>query len=65
MSRPNFFPIGCAIGGEAMCTVGRKLATLEAARRNLLKEIKAGRDRQSDLEMVERRIKALRSAAGK
>jgi len=48
-----------------MCTVGRKLATLEAARRNLLKEIKAGRDRQSDLEMVERRIKALRSAAGK
>jgi hypothetical protein len=48
-----------------MCAVGRKLAMYEAARRNLLKEIKAGANRQSDLEMIERKIKVLKRAAGK
>jgi len=48
-----------------MCTVGRKLAAYQAARLNLIREIKKGRNRKAELAIIEKKIKALKEAAKK
>ena len=48
-----------------MCPIGRKIAAYEAARRNLIKEIKKGARRQDELVMIEKKLRAIREAAGK
>ena len=48
-----------------MPPIGRKLAMYQAARLNLMREIKKGRDRKAELAMIEKKIRVLREAAGR